>query len=37
VVDNWFLWAVKHGIAPPYPAINPAVVDPATLLQGATR
>ena len=19
VVDNWYLWAVKHGVAPPYP------------------
>jgi len=27
VVDNWYLWAVQHGVAPPYPA-NP-VVDPA--------
>lgn len=35
VVDNWFLWAVKHGFAPPYPAAVPAVIDPATLLQGA--
>jgi photosynthetic reaction center M subunit len=34
VVDNWYLWAVKHGVAPPYPAIFPAVVDPATLIQG---
>jgi len=33
VVDNWFLWAVKHGVAPGYPAAFPAVVDPA-LLQG---
>lgn len=33
VVDNWFLWAVKHGVAPAYPAAFPAVVDPA-LLQG---
>lgn len=31
VVDNWFLWAVKHGVAPGYPAIVPAVVDPAGL------
>lgn len=29
VVDNWFLWAVKHGVAPDYPAAFPAVVDPA--------
>ncbi len=31
VVDNWYLWAVKHGVAPSYPAVFPAVVDPATL------
>jgi photosynthetic reaction center M subunit len=35
VVDNWYLWAVKHGFAPPYPAAVPPVIDPATLLQGA--
>jgi photosynthetic reaction center M subunit len=29
VVDNWYLWAVKHGVAPPYPDVFPAVVDPA--------
>ena len=34
VVDNWFLWAVKHGVAPAYPSVFPAVIDPATLLQG---
>ena len=34
VVDNWFLWAVKHGVAPPYPLVFPPSVDPATLLQG---
>jgi photosynthetic reaction center M subunit len=34
VVDNWYLWAVKHGVAPPYPAVwQPVPVDPA-LLQG---
>ena len=31
VVDNWYLWAVKHGVAPPYPPVFPPVVDPATL------
>jgi len=36
VVDNWYLWAIKHGVAPPYPAMWPAVADPA-LLQGATQ
>ena len=34
VVDNWYLWAVKHGVAPMYPAVFPPVADPATLLQG---
>ncbi len=34
VVDNWYLWAVKHGVAPPYPIIYPNMVDPATLPQG---
>jgi len=31
VVDNWYLWAVKHGVAPAYPAVFPAVVDPALM------
>ena len=35
VVDNWFLWSVKHGVAPSYPAVFPPVTDPATL-QGVT-
>ncbi len=34
VVDNWYLWAVKHGFAPPYPPAVPMVMDPATLAQG---
>ena len=34
VVDNWYLWAIKHGVAPPYPSVFDAVTDPA-LLQGA--
>jgi photosynthetic reaction center M subunit len=29
VVDNWFLWAVKHHMAPSYPQVFPAVRDPA--------
>ena len=29
VVDNWFLWGVKHGIAPIYPHVP--VIDPLTL------
>ncbi len=28
VVDNWYLWAVKHGVAPAYP--DTGVVDPMT-------
>ncbi|MBL8347002.1 MAG: photosynthetic reaction center subunit M [Rubrivivax sp.] len=34
VVDNWYLWSVKHGVAPAYPAVFGTVIDPATL-QGA--
>ena len=34
VVDNWYLWAVKHGVAPAYPAVFPAVTDPALMLPG---
>jgi photosynthetic reaction center M subunit len=34
VVDNWYLWAVKHGVAPMYPAVFPDMTDPAAL-QGA--
>jgi photosynthetic reaction center M subunit len=30
-VDNWYLWGVKHGIAPSYPALTPYLPDPATL------
>jgi photosynthetic reaction center M subunit len=29
VVDNWYLWGVKHGIVPEYPAFYPPVADPA--------
>lgn len=29
VVDNWYLWAVDHGVAPAYPAPQPVVLDPA--------
>jgi photosynthetic reaction center M subunit len=37
VVDNWFLWAVKHGVAPSYPAVFPPVVDPALMTGGAVQ
>ncbi|MDP3520808.1 MAG: photosynthetic reaction center subunit M [Hydrogenophaga sp.] len=33
VVDNWYLWAVKHGVAPTYPAVFAPVMDPS-MLQG---
>lgn len=36
VVDNWFLWGVKHGIAPHYPAVLPHVTDPS-LATGAPQ
>ncbi len=29
VVDNWYLWAVKHGVAPVYPQVFPVVPDPS--------
>jgi photosynthetic reaction center M subunit len=32
VVDNWYLWGLKHGIAPMYPDVFPPVIDPATLV-----
>ncbi len=28
VVDNWYLWGVKHGLAPAYPQFDPPVLDP---------
>ena len=31
VVDNWYLWGVKHHIAPMYPSVFPPVSDPALL------
>ncbi len=31
VVDNWYLWSVKHGVAPSYPQVFPHMPDPATL------
>jgi len=34
VVDNWYLWSMKHGVVPPYPHVFGTVVDPAAALQG---
>jgi photosynthetic reaction center M subunit len=31
VVDNWYLWAVKHHVAPSYPAVLGTAIDPSTL------
>ena len=31
VVDNWYLWSVKHHVVPAYPHVMPAVLDPALL------
>lgn len=31
VVDNWYLWGIKHGIVPAWPEGTPAIIDPATL------
>jgi photosynthetic reaction center M subunit len=31
VVDNWYLWSMKHGVVPTYPAVFPLSVDPALL------
>ncbi|MBK1690672.1 photosynthetic reaction center subunit M [Ectothiorhodospira mobilis] len=28
VVDNWYLWAIDHGVAPSYPDVHPGVEDP---------
>ncbi|MDN2566050.1 photosynthetic reaction center subunit M [Aquibium sp. A9E412] len=35
VVDNWYLWGIKHGIVPPAPDLWPDVADPA--LSGGTQ
>jgi len=32
VVDNWYLWAVKHGVAPSYPQVfTPPAADPTLM------
>ena len=35
-VDNWYLWAVDHGVAPAYPQVFEPVVDPG-LLEGSAQ
>jgi photosynthetic reaction center M subunit len=34
VVDNWYLWAVKHGVAPEYPAQNILTQEQLEALRG---
>ena len=34
VVDNWYLWGVKHGLVAPYPAQNVLSDDDRAVLQG---
>ena len=34
VVDNWYLWAVKHNFAADYPVYSPPIVDPALVTGG---
>ena len=35
VVDNWYLWGIKHGLVPPYPDVYGGVVDPAIAAGGS--
>lgn len=35
VVDNWYLWGVKHGLTPAYVQTYEAPQDPVILLEGA--
>ncbi|MFZ8954655.1 MAG: photosynthetic reaction center subunit M, partial [Burkholderiaceae bacterium] len=31
VVDNWYLWSIKHGVVPAYPIDGAVVMDPALM------
>ena len=37
VVDNWYLWGLKHYIVAPYPDIWGTIIDPATKVMGAGK
>ncbi|MBS0644316.1 MAG: photosynthetic reaction center subunit M [Acetobacteraceae bacterium] len=37
VVDNWYLWGLKHYIVAPYPDIFGTITDPATAVMGAGK
>jgi photosynthetic reaction center M subunit len=34
VVENWYLWGVKHGLVSPYPAANTLTPEQQQLLRG---
>ncbi|MDQ0315474.1 photosynthetic reaction center subunit M [Amorphus orientalis] len=34
VVENWYLWGVKHGLAPTYPQVFGPITDPASIQGG---
>ena len=34
VVDNWYLWGIKHGLVAPYPAANTLTPEQQQLLRG---
>jgi photosynthetic reaction center M subunit len=34
VVDNWYLWGIKHGLVAPYPAQNTITPEQQQLLRG---
>ena len=36
-VDNWYLWGVKHGLAPVYPAVYPYIPTPPSDLTGVLK
>jgi photosynthetic reaction center M subunit len=35
VVDNWYLWAVKHGVAPSYPMLETMPPQDPALMEAA--
>ena len=37
VVDNWYLWGVKWGLAPSYPDVHPDMIIPPEVYEGLSR
>jgi photosynthetic reaction center M subunit len=37
VVDNWYLWGLKHGLAPVYPSVYPYIPTPPSDLTGVLK